>query len=226
MTVMTMLDYEHKFESQGYKIIAGVDEAGRGPLAGPVVSSAVILKSYNFENRIDDSKRLTPHQREKAAVEIREKAFVSLGIVNEKIIDEINILEATRLSMKKALSFLCPQPDFILIDGNMSLALTLPSQTIIGGDAKSLSIACASIIAKVTRDRIMSLYHSKWPEYGFKQHKGYGTKGHLEALRKRGPSPIHRLSFRYGFDCGYGYGEPYHRPPADKKPNHGLEANE
>lgn len=226
-----MLSYERKLVQQGYRLIAGVDEAGRGPLAGPVVSSAVILRSYDFENRIDDSKRLTPHQREKAAVEIREKAFVSLGIVNEKIIDEINILEATRLSMKKALSFLCPQPDFILIDGNMPLALTLPSQTIIGGDAKSLSIACASIIAKVTRDRIMSLYHSKWPEYGFMQHKGYGTKGHLEILRTIGPSPIHRVSFHYG--CGCGYGKPHfalpagrHRPLADKKPSHGLEANE
>ena len=190
-----MLDYEHKYESRGYKIIAGVDEAGRGPLAGPVVSAAVILKSYDFENRIDDSKRLTPGQREKAAVEIREKAFISLGIVNEKVIDKINILEATRLSMVKALSFLRPQPDFVLIDGNTPLALSLPSQTTIGGDAKSLSIACASIIAKVTRDRIMSLYHGKWPEYGFRQHKGYGTKGHLEALRTRGPSPIHRQSF-------------------------------
>lgn len=192
-----MLDYEHKFESQGYKIIAGVDEAGRGPLAGPVVSAAVILKTFDFENRIDDSKLLTQKQREKAFVEIRGKAFVRVGIVSEKLIDEINILEATRVSMRKALAFLCPQPDFVLVDGNMLLNIAIPSESIVNGDAKSLSIACASIIAKVTRDRIMAIYHQRFPEYGFGQHKGYGTKGHLEILRKIGPSPIHRLSFHY-----------------------------
>ena len=179
-------------------MIAGVDEAGRGPLAGPVVSAAVILKDCNFQNRIDDSKLLSPPQREKAFAEIKEKALVSIGIVNEKIIDRINILEATRLSMKKALSFLRPQPDFVIIDGNFPLDnIDMPSESIVGGDAKSLSIACASIVAKVTRDRIMVVYHNLWPEYEFSRHKGYGTKRHLEILRKSGPSPIQRLSFKY-----------------------------
>ena len=193
-----MLAYEQKLWKQGYKHIAGVDEAGRGPLAGPVVSAAVILKDCNFQNRIDDSKLLSPPQREKAFAEIKEKALVSIGIVNEKIIDRINILEATRLSMKKALSFLRPQPDFVIIDGNFSLdKIDMPSESIVGGDAKSLSIACASIVAKVTRDRIMVIYHNLWPEYEFSRHKGYGTRRHMEILRKIGPSPIQRLSFKY-----------------------------
>ena len=193
-----MLAYEQKLWKRGYKLIAGVDEAGRGPLAGPVVSAAVILKDCNFQNRIDDSKLLSPPQREKAFAEIKEKALVSIGIVNEKIIDRINILEATRLSMKKALSFLRPQPDFVIIDGNFPLdKIDMPSESIVGGDAKSLSIACASIVAKVTRDRIMVVYHNLWPEYEFSRHKGYGTKRHLEILRKSGPSPIQRLSFKY-----------------------------
>jgi len=193
-----VLAYEQKLWKQGYKHIAGVDEAGRGPLAGPVVSAAVILKDCNFQNRIDDSKLLSPPQREKAFAEIKEKALVSIGIVNEKIIDRINILEATRLSMKKALSFLRPQPDFVIIDGNFSLdKIDMPSESIVGGDAKSLSIACASIVAKVTRDRIMVIYHNLWPEYEFSRHKGYGTRRHMEILRKIGPSPIQRLSFKY-----------------------------
>ena len=193
-----MLAYEQKLWKRGYKLIAGVDEAGRGPLAGPVVSAAVILKDCNFQNRIDDSKLLSPPQREKAFAEIKEKALVSIGIVNEKIIDRINILEATRLSMKKALSFLRTQPDFVIIDGNFPLdKIDMPSESIVGGDAKSLSIACASIVAKVTRDRIMVVYHNLWPEYEFSRHKGYGTKRHLEILRKSGPSPIQRLSFKY-----------------------------
>ena len=193
-----MLSYERGLWDKGYKLVAGVDEAGRGPLAGPVVSAAVILKDCNFQNRIDDSKALSPLQREKAFAEIKEKALVSIGIVNEKIIDRINILEATRLSMKKALSFLRPQPDFVIIDGNFSLdKIDMPSESIVGGDAKSLSIACASIVAKVTRDRIMVIYHNLWPEYEFSRHKGYGTRRHMEILRKIGPSPIQRLSFKY-----------------------------
>ena len=190
-----MLAYEQRFESQGYKAIAGVDEAGRGPLAGPVVSAAVILRQVKFKNRIDDSKVLSASQREKAYSEIRKKAWVAIGIVGEKIIDQINILEATILSMRRAISFLSPQPDFVLVDGNMSLNLNIPYESIVRGDAQSLSIACASIIAKVTRDRIMSIYHRKYPEYGFLEHKGYGTKSHFEALKRIGPSPIHRMSF-------------------------------
>ena len=190
-----MLVYEQRFESQGYKAIAGVDEAGRGPLAGPVVSAAVILRQVKFKSRIDDSKVLSASQREKAYSEIRKKAWVAIGIVGEKIIDQINILEATILSMRRAISFLSPQPDFVLVDGNMSLNLNIPYESIVRGDAQSLSIACASIIAKVTRDRIMSIYHRKYPEYGFLEHKGYGTKSHFEALKRIGPSPIHRMSF-------------------------------
>lgn len=192
-----MLCYEHKFLKKEYKLVAGVDEAGRGPLAGPVVSAAVILKSRVFKNRIDDSKLLSAVQREKAALEIKEKAFVAVGIVSEKIIDEINILEATRLSMKKAINFLNPKPEFVLIDGNVPLDIDIGFENIIDGDAKCFSIACASIIAKVTRDRIMSLYHKLWPAYEFKKHKGYGTKEHIGILNKIGPSPIHRLSFKY-----------------------------
>ena len=190
-----MLDYERKFKLQGYKAIAGLDEAGRGPLAGPVVSAAVILRRMDFESRIDDSKVLSESQREKAYQEIKEKAWVAIGIVGEKVIDEINILEATLLSMRRAVAFLKPHPDFVLVDGNMSLGLDIPCESIVAGDKKILSIACASIVAKVTRDRIMSVYHRKYPEYGFSRHKGYGTKAHLEALVRMGPSPIHRMSF-------------------------------
>ena len=190
-----MLAYEQRFESQGYKAIAGVDEAGRGPLAGPVVSAAVILRERKFRNRIDDSKVLSESQREKAYQEIRAKAWVAVGIVGEKVIDEINILEATLLSMRRAVAFLSPHPDCVLVDGNMSLNLNIPHESIVRGDAQCLSIACASIIAKVTRDRIMSIYHRKYPEYGFSRHKGYGTKSHFEALKRIGPSPIHRMSF-------------------------------
>lgn len=194
-----MLYYEHRFLKKGYKLIAGVDEAGRGPLAGPVVSAAVILKTSSFKNRIDDSKLLSAIQREKAACEIRENGFVAVGIVSEKIIDKINILQATRLSMKKAVNFLNPKPDFVLIDGNVPLDIDIGSRNIIDGDAKSLSIACASIIAKVTRDRIMSIYHNLWPAYEFIKHKGYGTANHIEILNRIGPSPIHRLTFKYKY---------------------------
>ena len=190
-----MLYYERKFRKKGYNLIIGVDEVGRGPLAGPVVAAAVTLKKLKFKNRIDDSKVLTAFQRENACREIKDKAFFAIGIVNEKIIDKINILAATALSMQKAIAQLLPAPDFVLVDGNVPLTIGIPFQNIIDGDAKSISIACASIVAKVTRDRIMSVYHKRWPLYGFLEHKGYGTPRHLEALRRIGPSPIHRLSF-------------------------------
>lgn len=190
-----MLYYERKFTCRGYSRIAGVDEAGRGPLAGPVVSAAVILKSRRFKNRIDDSKILTPLQRDSAYREIIGKAFFAVAIVNEKIIDKINILRAAILSMQKAIAGLSVQPDFVLVDGNVPLPIDIPFKNIIDGDSRSLSIACASIVAKVTRDRIMSIYHRRWPEYNFLEHKGYGTREHRDILRKIGPSPIHRLSF-------------------------------
>lgn len=192
-----MLYYERKFSQKGYNLIAGVDEAGRGPLAGPVVSAAVILRSTKFENRIDDSKVLSADMRQKAYTEISQKAYVSVGIVSQNIIDNINILEATRLSMKRAVAFLRPSPHFVLVDGNIKLDIDIPYAAIVKGDAKSLSIACASIIAKVTRDRIMSIYHKFMPEYNFSKHKGYGTQEHLAILKRIGPSPIHRWSFHY-----------------------------
>jgi len=199
------LYYENKLKNQGYDLIIGVDEAGRGPLAGPVVAAAVALKKSTFKNCIDDSKKLTCLQRESAFPEIIDKSVFGIGIVNEKIIDDINILEATRMAMVKSILVLVKKikPSkaklriHILIDGNIKLDVDFPFTSIIKGDAKSRSIASASILAKVTRDRIMSLYHRKYPEYGFQQHKGYPTKTHRIALKRFGPSAIHRLTF-YG----------------------------
>jgi len=197
-----MLYYERKFKRLGYNFIIGVDEAGRGPLAGPVVSAAVLLKRKKFKNIIDDSKRLTPLQREKAFLEINKYSVNGIGIVSEKIIDRINILEATRLSMQQAVTSLVNKLGslnhkgiYVIIDGSTGLNLALPHRSIIKGDTKSKSIAAASILAKVTRDRIMLKYDKIYPAYGFKNHKGYPTKKHRDILRKIGPSLIHRKSF-------------------------------
>jgi ribonuclease HII len=195
--------YEKKFRKRGFALIIGVDEAGRGPLAGPVVAAAVALKEQSFVNRIDDSKKLSPLQREKAFPEIVDKSTFGIGIVDEKIIDRINILESTRLAMEKAIDHLLSKLKYnrrrihILVDGDVKLISDYPFTNIIKGDAKSRSIAAASIIAKVTRDRIMFLYDKLYPEYGFLQHKGYPTKTHRLALKRFGPSVIHRKSF-YG----------------------------
>lgn len=197
------LYYENKFKKRGYNLIIGVDEAGRGPLAGPVVAAAVALKNKSFKNRIDDSKKLTSHQRENAFLEIIDKSVFGVGIVNEKIIDNLNILAATRIAMEQAVSALIgrlsnrkkQRPIHLLIDGNVKLDINLPFTNIIRGDSRSKSVACASILAKVTRDRIMALYDKVYPQYGFKQHKGYPTKTHRIALKKFGPSIIHRMSF-------------------------------
>ena len=197
-----MLYYERNLKRQGFNLIIGVDEAGRGPLAGPVVAGAVALKAERFKNRIDDSKKLTSRQRDNAYSEIIQKSSFGLGIVSEKIIDHINILQATRIAMEKAIQSLVNQLDsdkkriHVLVDGNVRLNLNYPYTNIIKGDSKSKSIACGSILAKVTRDRIMSLYDAVYPQYGFLQHKGYPTKAHKEAIRKYGPSLIHRMSFR------------------------------
>jgi ribonuclease HII len=192
-----LLVEEHKAHAKGYNFIAGIDEAGRGPLAGPVVAASVILKDYNFFNRIDDSKRLSSLAREKAYTEITEKAFVGLGIVPEDAIDRINIYQATILAMKIAVLNMDIKPDLLLIDGNISLGVEIDQISIVRGDQKSMSIACASIIAKVTRDRLLKFYDHIFPGYGFSQHKGYGTRGHVDMIMRKGLSPIHRRSFNF-----------------------------
>lgn len=199
-----MLYYERKFKQRGFCLIIGVDEAGRGPLAGPVVAAAVMLRQPRFKNRIDDSKKLTPQQRENAFLEITKESAYGIGIVNESIIDRLNILAATGIAMENAIAALIAklkdyrqQQVHILVDGNVKLNTRFCLTNIIKGDAKSKSIAAASILAKVTRDRIMNLYDRAYPQYGFLRHKGYGTKMHVAALRKFGPSLIHRMSFSY-----------------------------
>ena len=191
-----LLQYEVQAEESGFKIIAGIDEAGRGPLAGPVVASAVILKRTDFVERIDDSKKLSPGQRLRAYHEILNKAVIGTGIISNEIIDEINIYKATLMAMEEAVLNLKVSPDYILIDGNMKPKVACHSLSIIKGDSKSLSIASASIIAKVTRDNIMMEYDKSYPEYGFARHKGYPTKEHIKRIREYGLSPIHRRSFR------------------------------
>lgn len=197
-----MFYYERKLKAKGYNFIIGVDEAGRGPLAGPVVAAAVVLKTTRFKNRIDDSKKLTPKQRAKAFLEIIDKSVFGIGIINEKIVDRLNILVATRIAMEQAIEDALVKTNnikkrriHILVDGNVKLQTKLPVTNIIKGDAKSKSIASASILAKVTRDRIMSLYDKIYPQYGFSQHKGYGTRLHRAKLNKFGLSLIHRTTF-------------------------------
>jgi len=164
-------------------------------LAGPVVACALCLREASFNHRIDDSKKLTPRMRFLAYGEIITKALIGIGIVNEKIIDRINIYNATKRAMREALRDLKIRPDILFVDGRIDLRAPCEEKHIIRGDSKSLSIACASIIAKVTRDKIMLKYHEKFPRYGFARHKGYGTKEHMRLLLKHGPSPIHRRSF-------------------------------
>ena len=165
-------------------------------MAGPVVAGAVILKDREFKEDINDSKKLSPRKREKAYREILKKSHVGIGIVDEKTIDKINIYHATKKAMAMALSNLAVKPDCVLIDGIMKFATSCHSRCIVGGDSKSLSIAAASIIAKVTRDRMMVEYDKVYPQYGFSKHKGYPTLFHRLALKAHGPSPIHRRSFR------------------------------
>ena len=190
-----LLSQELKAMAMGYRFIAGIDEAGRGPLAGPVVAASVILKNYNFSVKIDDSKRLSPLARERAYQEISQKAFVGIGVVPEDAIDKINIYQATMLAMRISILNLDVKPDFLLIDGNMNLSIETEQVAIVSGDQKSLSIACASIMAKVTRDRLLKFYDNIFPGYGFSQHKGYGTQSHIKAITHKGLSPIHRRSF-------------------------------
>lgn len=191
-----MMLFEAKCIDEGYKHIAGIDEAGRGPLAGPVVAAAVILDPNVIIPGINDSKKLSEAKREFLYDEICNKAVsVGIGIVDEKIIDEINIKQATFMAMEMAISNLKIKPDCLLIDAEKLTNVPIHQISIIKGDSLSVSIAAASIIAKVTRDRILDEYDKKYPEYGFGKHKGYGTKQHIESIRNFGLLPIHRRSF-------------------------------
>ena len=189
-------EYEEKAWANGYGSVCGVDEAGRGPVAGPVCAAAVILPAGIVIEGLNDSKKLSEKKREKLFDEITENALAwSVSLVDERVIDEINILQATFLAMERAMAQLAPPPELALIDGNRSKDFGLPVRTIVKGDSLSASIAAASILAKVSRDRYMLNLAEKYPQYHFEQHKGYGTKLHYEALREYGPSPEHRPSF-------------------------------
>ncbi len=191
-----MLHYEREAKANGYQFIAGVDEAGRGPLAGPVVAAAVILPADFTLLGLNDSKQLTEEQREYFFEIIKAKAVsYGIGIVSSGQIDELNILEATKVAMRQAIDDLNPLPDHVLIDAVNLSGLECASQALIKGDATSVSIAAASIIAKVTRDRLMKKIHKQYPMYDFHTNMGYGTKKHMETLKEYGASPYHRRSF-------------------------------
>ena len=190
---MISFDRERALMAQGFCSVAGIDEAGRGPLAGPIAAACVILNPADIPAGINDSKKLSEKKREALFDEICAAARVSCVLVDERTIDRINILEATKRAMREAAREL--HPDFLLIDGNFTLHLIENEQAIIGGDALSLSIAAASIVAKVTRDRLMRKLDETYPAYGFAKHKGYGTREHIEAIRAYGPCPCHRMSF-------------------------------
>lgn len=194
---MDLIKYEKKYWDEGFQKIVGIDEAGRGPLAGPVVAASVILKPYEIIEGVKDSKKLSSKKRRDLFNQIYEKALsVGVGIVDEHIIDEINILKATFLAMKKSLGNLNLKPDKVLIDGPYSDITIYPTDYIVNGDNISQSIAAASIIAKVTRDEIMYEYDKIFPDYKFINHKGYGTKYHIEQLELKKSTPIHRRSFK------------------------------
>ena len=194
-----MREYERKYEE--YSVICGIDEAGRGPLAGPVVAAAAVLPKDAVILWLNDSKKLSERRREELFLEIREKAVAyGVGIVSPAVIDGINILQATYKAMRQAVSQLPAEPDIFLNDAVMIPGIDDKKQVrIIKGDAKSVSIAAASIVAKVTRDRMMAEYDKIMPEYGFASNKGYGAAAHIEAIRKYGPSPIHRTTFIKNF---------------------------
>jgi ribonuclease HII len=193
-----MMLWETKARSNGFKRIAGVDEAGRGPLAGPVVAAACILPEGVVIEGLDDSKKLAPSKRFEVFQKILSLSEVDygIGVIDALVIDQINILQATFQAMIAAIVALKQRPDYLLVDGNKMPVINIPGKAIIRGDSLSQSIAAASIIAKETRDQLMNLYHEKWPHYGFKQHKGYGTQTHLLAIANYGPCKIHRMSFQ------------------------------
>lgn len=193
---MNWLEFEQIAADKGYKSICGVDEAGRGPLAGPVCAAAVILPENTLIEGVNDSKRLSEKKREMLFDVIKEKASsycISYASVEE--IEELNILNATMLAMKRAVEGLSVKADYAMIDGNKLPNLEIDSEAVVKGDARSMSIACASILAKVSRDRLMYEYAKEYPQYSFDKHKGYGTKLHIEALKAYGPCQIHRMSF-------------------------------
>ena len=189
--------FEESAYNAGRRIIAGVDEAGRGPLAGPVVAAACILPRGLQIDGIDDSKKLTPEKREELyhVLTTHPDIHYGIGILESVVIDKINILQATLKAMALAVGELKVEPDYLLIDGNHLPPTHIAAKAVIKGDSRSLSIGAASIIAKHHRDILMKQFHEKYPHYGFDRHKGYGTKGHVEALRAYGPCPIHRTSF-------------------------------
>lgn len=191
-----MLEIEEGLYSKGIKLVCGVDEAGRGPLCGPVVAAAVILKPDSKIEGVNDSKKLSEKKRKQVYENIMENALaVGVGMSDVDVIESVNILNATKLAMKEAISKLKIQPEYVLIDGNQMIDITIPGETVVHGDAISESIAAASIVAKVTRDRMLIEWDKEYPEYGFAKHKGYGTKAHVEAIGKYGLTPIHRPSF-------------------------------
>lgn len=196
MGQINLWEIENSLYAEGYKMICGVDEAGRGPLAGPVCAAAVILPKGLELPGLNDSKKLTDKKRRELFPIIKEQAIAyGIGLASHEEIDEINILQATYLAMERAMQQLEGKADFALIDGNRAKDFGLPVRTVVKGDSLSASIAAASILAKVTRDDIMLEMAEKYPEYGFDVHKGYGTKAHYEALRVHGHSPIHRMTF-------------------------------
>lgn len=193
---MDWLEFENEALSKGYKAVCGVDEAGRGPLAGPVCAAAVILPEGVVIDGVNDSKKLSEKKRESLFDVIREQALsYSIAYATVDEIEEINILNATMLAMRRAIDGLNIKADYAMIDGNKIPPLDIDGECIVKGDAKSMSIACASILAKVSRDRLLYKYAEEYPMYGFDKHKGYGTKVHREAILKYGPCPYHRKSF-------------------------------
>lgn len=193
---MDKLTYEKELLKKGCKYICGVDEVGRGPLAGPVVCAAVIMPLEDIIEGVDDSKKLTAKKREVLAEEIKKRAVsLNISLVEPQVIDEINILEATKLCMKKAVEGLSVKPDFVITDGNMVLDIPFPQKSIVKGDEKSYTIGAASIVAKVFRDALMGELAVTYPQYGFNENKGYGTKQHVESIKKSGICPVHRRTF-------------------------------
>lgn len=194
--VPAMNSFERRAHQLGYRSIAGIDEAGRGPLAGPLVAAAVILPPHYKNKEIKDSKQLPAKKRENLSDIIRQDALcIGLGVVEASFIDEVNIFQATLVAMKEAALNLSLTPDYLLIDGPHCIFVSIPQEAIVKGDSKSVSVASASIIAKVSRDRIMEIYDRQFPQYNFSKNKGYATAEHREAIKKHGHCKIHRRSF-------------------------------